>query len=281
MKIFDKRLFRPRSIWTRRVVQIFFFALIALIAVNHNLAESGVGIPLLSNASLHALCPFGGVVTIYQYATVGTFVQKIHESAFVLMIIGFVLAILFGPAFCGWVCPLGTVQEWVSKWGKKLFKRRHNHFVPPRIDNILRYARYIVLAWIIYVTVVSGKLIFVDYDPYFALFNFWSGEVVWMSLSILGLTLGLSLFVERPWCKYACPYGAVLGISNLFRIFQVRRVESTCKADGACSIMCPMNISVDSVNTVRNHQCISCLECTSEAICPVVKTVVFSTGCVK
>ena len=79
MKIFGKRLFRPRSIWIRKVVQWFFFLLIALIAVNHTLVENGGGIPFLSTASLHALCPFGGVVTIYQYATVGTFVQKIHE----------------------------------------------------------------------------------------------------------------------------------------------------------------------------------------------------------
>jgi polyferredoxin len=281
MKLFGKRLFRPRSIWIRRVVQIFFFGFIALISVNHTLAESGSGIPLLSSASLHSLCPFGGVVTIYQYATVGTFVQKIHESAFVLMVIGIFLAILFGPVFCGWVCPLGTVQEWVAKWGKKLFKRRYNHFIPTRIDGVLRYARYLVLAWVIYVTAASGTLIFADYDPYFALFNFWSGEVAWTGLAILGLTLGLSLFVERPWCKYACPYGAVLGISNLFRVFQIRRAESTCKADGACSIMCPMNIPVDTVKTVRDHQCISCLECTSEAICPVASTVVFSTGGVK
>jgi len=278
MKLFGKRLFRPRSIWIRRVVQIFFFVFIALISINHTLAESGGGIPLLSNASLHSLCPFGGVVSIYQYATVGTFVQKIHESAFVLMVIGFVLAILFGPVFCGWVCPLGTVQEWIAKWGKKLFKRRYNHFIPPRIDNVLRYARYLVLAWVIYVTATSGALIFAEYDPYFALFNFWSGEVAISALVILGITLGLSLFVERPWCKYACPYGALLGISNLFRVFQIRRVESTCKADGACSIMCPMNIPVDALKTVRDHQCISCLECTSEAICPVASTVVFSTG---
>jgi len=278
MKLFGKRLFRPRSIWIRRVVQIFFFVLIALISVNHTLAESGGGIPLLSSASLHSLCPFGGVVTIYQFATVGTFVQKIHESAFVLMAIGFVLAILFGPVFCGWVCPLGTIQEWVAKWGKKLFRRRYNHFVPARVDNILRYARYLVLAWVVYVTATSGTLIFADYDPYFALFNFWSSEVAVGGLIILALTLVLSLFVERPWCKYACPYGAVLGITNLFRIFKIKRAESTCKADGACSIMCPMNIPVDTVKTVRDHQCISCLECTSEAVCPVAKTVVFATG---
>jgi polyferredoxin len=281
MKLFGRRLFRPRSIWIRRVVQVFFFVFIALISVNHTLSDSGGGIPLLSSASLHSLCPFGGVVTIYQYATVGKFVQKIHESAFVLMAIGVGLAILFGPVFCGWVCPLGTVQEWVAKWGKKLFKRRYNHFVPPKIDNALRYVRYLVLAWVIYVTATSGTLIFAEYDPYFALFNFWSTEVSWTALGILGITLGLSLFVERPWCKYACPYGAVLGISNMFRVFKIRRAESTCKADGACSIMCPMNIPVDTVKTVRDHQCISCLECTSEAICPVAKTVVFATGGVK
>lgn len=281
MKLFGKRLFRPRRIWIRRVMQIFFFVFIALISINHTLAESGSGIPMLSNASLHSLCPFGGVVTIYQYATVGTFVQKIHESAFILMIIGFFLAILFGPVFCGWVCPLGTVQEWVVKWGKKLFKRRYNHFVPPRIDSILRYARYLVLAWVVYVTATSGTLIFADYDPYFALFNFWNGEVAWTALVILGLTLVMSLFMERPWCKYACPYGAVLGLSNLFRVFQIRRAESTCKADGACSVMCPMNIPVDEVQTVRDHQCISCLECTSEAVCPVAQTVIFSTGGIK
>ena len=230
---------------------------------------------------MHALCPFGGVVTIYQYATTGTFVQHIHEAAFALMVIGFVLAILFGPVFCGWVCPLGTVQEWVSSLGKKFFKRRFNHFVPAKLDSLLRYTRYLVLAWVLYMTATTGTLVFISYDPYNALFNLWSSEVAVGGVIVLAVTLGLSLFVERPWCKYACPYGAVLGISNLFRIFSIRRSETTCKADGACSIMCPMNIAVDTKTTVRDHQCISCLECTSEAICPVAKTVVFSNRGVK
>jgi polyferredoxin len=137
------------------------------------------------------------------------------------------------------------------------------------------------LAWVLYMTAVTGTLVFATYDPYFALFNFWSSEVSIIGLVILGITLGLSLFVERPWCKYACPYGALLGLTNLFRIFSIRRNESTCKADGACSIMCPMNIPVDSVSVVHDHQCISCLECTSEAICPVARTVQFSTRGVK
>lgn len=277
--IFGKRLrlFRPRSIWIRKVVQWGFFALIALIAVNHSLAESGGGIPLLASASLHAVCPFGGVVSLYQLATVGTFVQKIHQSSFVLMLIAFLLAILFGPVFCGWICPLGTIQEFVSSFGRKHFRKRFNHFIPYKIDVTLRYLRYVVLAWVLYMTAATGKLIFAEYDPYFALFNFWTSEVAIIGLLILVVTLAGSFFVERPWCKYACPYGAVLGITNLFRVFSIRRNQTTCKADGACSILCPMNIPVDSKTIVRDHQCISCMECTSEAVCPVKATVQFST----
>jgi len=283
MKLFGRQItfFRPRSIKVRKVVQIFFFMLIGFISINHTLAESGKGIAFLSDASLHALCPFGGVVTIYQYATVGTFVQKIHESSFVLMAIGFVLALLFGPVFCGWVCPLGSAQEFFSSIGRKLFKRRFNHVVSAKLDRILRYTRYVVLAWVVYMTAATGTLVFSNIDPYYALFNLWSSELVIGGVIVLAVTLALSLVMERPWCKYACPYGAVLGFSNLFRVFKIRRKESTCIACGACSQRCPMNIPVDSQQVVRDHQCISCLECTSEAICPVADTVNYSTGGVK
>ncbi len=271
------KLFTTKKIKLRTVLQIFFFLLIALIAINHVLEDSGVVIPLLSSASLHAVCPFGGVVSLYQFAAVGTFTQKIHQSSFVLMILVFILAFLFGSVFCGWVCPLGSVQEWVGKLGKRLFKKRYNHFIPRRIDQYMRYLRYIMLAWVLYMTATTGKLAFGDVDPYYALFNFWTGEVAITGLLVLGSTLLASLAVERPWCKYACPYGALLGITNLFSVFSIRRRESTCKSCDLCTRDCPMNIPVHAVNVVRDHQCIGCLECTSEAICPIEKTVVFAT----
>jgi hypothetical protein len=102
--------FRNR-IWIRSVIQAFFFVLIALIAVNHTLAEAGGGIPLLASASLHALCPFGGVVSIYQYAVAGSFVQKIHESSFVLMVIG---SDRFSAAGC---VPLALSRNGWPAWG--------------------------------------------------------------------------------------------------------------------------------------------------------------------
>jgi len=260
----------------RKWVQLFFFAFIGLIAVNKTISASGGGIPFVSDASLHALCPFGGVVTIYNLAAVGTFVQKIHLSSVVLMILVFLLTILFGPVFCGWVCPLGTVQEWIGKLGRKIFRSKYNHFIPQKIDRYLRYFRYIVLVWVVFVIARSGQLLFEHIDPYNAMFAFWSEEVAIQALIILVITLLLSLFVERPWCKYTCPYGALLGLFNRFRIVKIKRNESTCISCGKCDRSCPMNIPVSQQNTVKNTQCISCLQCTSELHCPVPETVSFN-----
>lgn len=266
-----------RAAGIRLIVQIFFFALIALIAVNHGLEEAGKAIPILSSASLHAICPFGGVVSVYQFATAGTFVRKIHSASFILMWVVLALSVLLGPVFCGWVCPFGSIQEWFGKLGKKIFKRRFNRLIPYKVDRILRYLRYVMLGWVVYMTGVTGTLVFADFDPYFALFNFWTSEVAMAGLGILIAVLVLSLLVERPFCKYGCPYGAVLGVFNLFRVFKVRRNASTCINCKACDRTCPMNIPVSTSGVVRDHQCITCLKCTSEQVCPVNKTVELTT----
>lgn len=260
----------------RSIVQIFFFALVALISLTHVFEEAGITIPFIPEASLHAICPFGGVVSIYKFLTVGTFVQKIHDSAFILMFIAFFLAIAFGPVICGWVCPFGTFQEWIAKIGRKLFGRKYNHFIPEKADKYLRYVRYIILFWVVYVTATTAKLAFSEVDPYYALFNFWSSEASITGIIILGVVIILSLFSERVWCKYACPYGALLGIFNLFRIFKIRRKSSTCISCKLCDKACPMNISVSDTKVVTDHQCISCMKCTSEFACPVKDTVDFS-----
>lgn len=260
----------------RLAVQIFFLALIILISVNHFRSEQGLAPLLIGAPSLHAVCPFGGVVTIYSYFTEGTFIQKIHQSSFTLMWLVLALTLFFGPVFCGWICPFGTVQEFIGKIGRKIFKKKYNNFIPSVVDNPLRYLRYVILILVIVNIAIAGKLLFSNFDPYFALFNIWSSEVTRLSLLVLGLVLIGSLFVERPWCKYLCPFGALLGIFNLFRIVKLKRNESTCINCKTCDRVCPMNINVSTSKVVSDHQCISCLLCTDEMTCPVSNSLNFS-----
>lgn len=265
-----------KSDMLRLSVQLLFFLFIAAIALNQKLEEMRMTITWLPTTCLHTICPFGGVASLYQLVTTGTYVQKIDQSAMVLMILAFVLAIIAGPLFCGWICPLGSFQEWLGKIGRKIFRNKFNAFIPAGIDRYLRFLRYGVLVAVIAATAVSAKLIFADYDPYHALFRFYSGEVAVSALVVLGIVLAASLFVERPFCKYACPYGAILGIFNFFSVFPLRRSESKCISCKSCDHSCPMNIMVSARNTIRNHQCISCLKCTSESSCPVAGTVSLS-----
>lgn len=272
----DKPALRAKSLTkpsVRTYVQLFFFLLIGYIAVGKALSEIVTGWTFLPDVSLHAICPFGGVVTLYNLITDGRTIQKVHESAVVLAALSTVLAIVAGPILCGWVCPLGTVQDWIGRLGKKLFKRKYNTFIPDQVHKVLRWLRFGVLVWVVYATAASGKLVFESVDPYYALFHFWTSEVAWAGVAILGITLAASLFVARPWCKYACPYGALLGIFNKIRIFSIRRDTGTCIDCKRCDRACPMNITVSAAKNVRDVQCISCLECTSARSCPVDDTV--------
>lgn len=262
----------------RLIVQISAFTLVFLIAVSAWLAEKGVSIPLIPDASLHAICPFGGVVTIYEFVTTGDFIQKIHSSSFILMILGLIAAVLFGAIFCGYICPFGSFQEWIGKLGRKLFPKKYNRIVPKKLDRVLRYLRYLVLIMVLYQTAVSAKLVFQSVDPYYALFNFFTNEVAVSAYIMLGVITVLSLFIERPWCKYLCPYGALLGLFNSTRIFKIRRNKSTCISCNKCDRMCPMNIEVSGKEVIRDLQCISCHQCTSEVSCPVKDTVAISIG---
>jgi len=262
-----------KKIKLRTIFQIIFFILIGLISVNHVLVENGNGIPLISDASIHTLCPFGGVVSFYQYVTTGTLVKQVHFSAIVLMYIVFAIALIFGPMFCGWICPLGSFQEWIGKIGKKIFPKRYNKFIPSKVHSILKYFRFVMLALVIINTARAGILVFQNIDPYNALFKFWTGEVAITAIVVLIVIIIASLFVERPWCKYLCPYGALLGITNKFRIVKLRRNKSTCISCEKCDRSCPMNIEVSRQDVVKDFQCISCFQCTSEENCPIDDTV--------
>jgi len=253
----------------RRFVQLGFATFILVVTLQHVLVGESSG---NVTASPEAYCPFGGLETLYQYITSGgSFISRTHLSNVVVLVAVLVTAFLFRSAFCGWVCPLGFIQDLVS--GFSAFLRRRFSFLRKAVnalkkhgarlaflDRYLRLLKYAVLAWAVIGAGVYGVMVFRDYDPWSALiniakFSFTPGIVV------LGVTLVASLFIERPWCRYACPLGAASGLMGKLSPMYLKREADACKVCKVCTKACPMGLPVHAATTITSADCICCLEC--------------------
>jgi polyferredoxin len=253
----------------RRIVQLAFALFILDITLQHVLAgESSNNV----TTSPEAYCPFGGFETLYKYITSGgSFVAHTHLSNVVILVAVLITALLARSAFCGWICPLGFIQDLISSFSTFLRKRfpilrKAMNNLKKRgarlafLDRYLRLLKYGVLAWTVIGAALYGFMVFRDYDPWSALiniaeFSFTPGIVV------LGITLVASFFVERPWCRYACPLGAASGLLGKLSPVYLKRESEACKVCKICTTACPMGLPVHTATMITSVDCIGCLEC--------------------
>lgn len=263
-------LFHPsrRISLLRQISLVIFVLLTAYIGIRHQVVGGGPQ----GSGPLDTYCVFGGVETLWMYFTTGQFLQKTNLANFVLLAATLVLVVVTGASFCGWICPFGAVQEWLGNIGKKLFGKT---FVPPASwDRPLRYLRFAVLALILYMTAITGKLWFETYDPFKILFHF-NFETT-TAIVILVLTIVISLISERFWCKYLCPLGAIFSVLSPTSFFKLKRQPHECIGCGLCNKVCSMGINVDHARTIADGECIKCLQC-MEA-CPKQQALVLESG---
>lgn len=258
----------------RRIVQFGIFAFILGIAIRHLIVgETGA----LITASWEAYCPLGGLETLYRYITTGgKFVSHAHLSNLVVLVGALLTALLARNAFCGWLCPFGFIQDMVSSFsafvqkkapairkGVKTLKTKGQKLAV--IDRPLRFFKYVVLIWSVGGAGYYGLMVFRDADPWAALWNL--GELsIGIGTVVLAVILIASLFVERPWCRYACPLGAATGLLGALSPVYLKREAEACKACAICTKACPMGLPVHNVTTIKHVDCMGCLECVDE--CP-------------
>ena len=258
----------------RRAVQIAFVAFIALVAIQHAVAgETSAS----ATASPEAFCPLGGFESLYKFVTTGgSYVPHTHLSNLVVLGAFLLTALLARSAFCGWICPLGFLQEMTSGFSVALQKRvpgvrRLVRTVKLRgarlsaIDRPLRLMKYAILVWAVGGAAYFGTMVFRDYDPWSALLGL-AELSIGFGTAVLAVTLIASLFVERPWCRYACPLGALGGLVSKASPIYLKREESACKGCAVCTKACPMGLPVHTATKINHADCIGCLECVES--CP-------------
>ena len=221
--------------------------------------------------SIHAICPYGGLESMLSLVAVGTFLKKIVVGTFVLFGTTVALALVLRRSFCGQLCAFGGLQEFFGKLGAKLFKKRP--VMPKKLDKVLRYLKYVVLAVTVFMAWITGELWITPYDPFNALghladFNALLTTYL-VGLIVLVLTLLGSLVYDRFFCKYLCPAGALYGLIGQASPYAVRVDAKSCIHCGKCSRACPMNIDVMNAKNgrVSSPECINCNECVNA--CPV------------
>jgi NAD-dependent dihydropyrimidine dehydrogenase PreA subunit len=163
-------------------------------------------------ADFEKYCPFGGIASLFSKVHQGTMACNMSETQ-VMLGLGLLLgAGLIGKLFCSFICPVGTVSEWLGKLGGTLKIRKA---LPPRADRYVRGLKYILLFVSIYITMTSSELFCKKYDPYFSAVNLFGNIdiALYYAIPAFIITLAGALFLRLSWCKYLCPLGAV---SNIF-----------------------------------------------------------------
>jgi len=180
------------------------------------------------------------------------------------------MAFLLRKAFCSWLCPVGTLSEMLAAFGRKIFGK--NFVITKWVDIPLRGLKYLLLAFFVWaVSSMSAHALgaFMN-SPYgliadVKMLNFFR-HLNQTGLIVIGILVLGSVLVQNFWCRYLCPYGALLGFASLLSPMRIRRTPSACIDCSKCNKACPANLPVDQLITIKSAECTGCLECV--AACP-------------
>ncbi|NTV14683.1 MAG: 4Fe-4S binding protein [Desulfobulbaceae bacterium] len=220
--------------------------------------------------AVEGFLPISGLISLKRLLLSGVY-DPIHPAALTIFIAALLLALLFRKGFCGWICPVGFSSQLVERLARKLKLL----WRPPEwLDYQLLSLKYLLLAffaWLIlakmdlaaieafssapYNLVVDARMLLFFLAP--------SATTLW----VLGLLVLASFFLRNFWCRYLCPYGALLGILAWGGPLRLSRDQQSCIHCRKCEKVCPGSIRVAEQAQVTSPECLGCLECL--AACPV------------
>jgi polyferredoxin len=238
---------------------------------------AGSQISIARPADVEGWLPIAGLMNLKYWLATGH-IPSIHPAAMFLLLAFLSMAFLFRKAFCSWLCPVGTISEYLWRVGRKMFGR--NFRIPGWMDIPLRGLKYLLLGFFVWAVagMPSGAIESFMHSPYgliaaVKMLNFFRFLSV-TGLVVIGLLAVASLFVENFWCRYLCPYGALLGLASLASPHRIRRNAESCIDCAKCARACPSLLPVDRLACVRSAECTGCMACV--AVCPAEGALVMS-----
>jgi len=232
--------------------------------------ETGGATPYVSRPpGVEGWLPIAALMNL-KYLLVTASVPPIHAAGLFLLIAFLAMSFLLRKSFCAWLCPIGTLSEWLWQGGREMFGR--TLALPRWLDLPLRSLKYILFGLFFYAVagMSAAELRAFLESPYglvadVKMLDFFRLMGRTTALVIAGLIL-VSLVVQNFWCRYLCPYGAMVGLVSLLSPARIRRDPQTCIDCAKCAMACPSLLPVDRLVSVRSAECTTCLLCVTA--CP-------------
>lgn len=227
--------------------------------------------------AVEGFLPIAAIVALRGLLATGQF-DPVHPAGLTLLLVTLATAWLFRRSLCSWICPIGTLSEALGLVGRKLLGR--NLAMPRWADLGLLAAKYLLFAFafkVFFLMPTEQALAFLR-TPYYAvsdlkMFDLFA-RVGPVGLGVLGALAGLSFLIRSFWCRYLCPYGALLGVLGLFSPVVLVRDAITCIHCHKCNRACPNGVDVERARgSVISTECTGCTRCAE--VCPVDNTLRF------
>ncbi|MDA8141278.1 MAG: 4Fe-4S binding protein [Desulfobacteraceae bacterium] len=241
-------------------------------------AAGGGEITIERPAGVEGFLPIGALMGWKQFLLTGRW-DAIHPAAMVILGWAVALSLLLRKSFCGWFCPVGAISEWCWTMGRQWLGR--NLRLPAWLDIALRAVKYFLLGFFFWViaSMSAAQIAEFMHSPYYKLsdvkmLHFFTRMSALTAMVLAGLLIG-SFFIKNFWCRYLCPYGALLGLWAMIGPTRIRRDQARCIACGGCDRACPAHLPVSQKKTIVSPECLGCMDCV--AACPVDETLTLTS----
>lgn len=269
-----------------RLVQSAYLLLVLLAGVELLLLYRQVmtGAPLTMTRSpvVEGFLPISALMGLKRLVLTGDW-DPVHPAGLTILLSALLIAWVARKAFCSWICPVGTVSRWVAAAGERWLGSRPSVPASSLLGRALTLPKYLLLGFFLWVIVGSldeRAIRAFLHTPYnyvaeIKMLLFFL-EPTARVVVVMAILVVLSVILKNPWCRFLCPYGALLGGLSVLSPLRIHRQAEGCTDCRRCSRACPSEILVHAQREVRSPECTGCMTCVAQ--CPVPDTLTLRAG---